>query len=103
MPKIKNTCARLIVIEHVIDEKVEKFQFMPAGEAVDTPKSVVNGKYCQALIADGSLAVVGDSAETVAEDDLSDLRAQAAELGITVDKRWGSDRLSDEIEKALEK
>ncbi len=99
--KIKNNCARLITIEHVIDGNVEKFQFMPAGDAIEVPSQVAKGKYCQALIADGSLVRDGESEEAGSDDELSDLRAQAIDLGITVDNRWGSERLSTEIEKAL--
>lgn len=35
--------------------------------------------------------------------DLDQLRRDASDLGISIDKRWGADRLKAEIEKALAK
>lgn len=44
-------------------------------------------------------APVGAPAETIAETDAKEaLRAEAAALGVPVDKRWGADRLRAEIE-----
>jgi hypothetical protein len=37
------------------------------------------------------------------EPDVDDLRKQAEDLGIDVDKRWGVERLQSEIDKALDK
>lgn len=34
------------------------------------------------------------------DDDIDELRAQAEELGIQVDKRWKASRLQQEIDKA---
>jgi len=42
--------------------------------------------------------------ETAAHsDELSLLRKDAADLGVSIDKRWGADRVKAEIEKALAK
>jgi hypothetical protein len=40
------------------------------------------------------------AAKPPAEDDLDALRSQAEKAGVTVDKRWGADRLKQEIADA---
>jgi len=102
MKSLINKCARLITLEELVEGKKRTYQFMPAGQAVPVTDSVASAPYTKALIDDGSLSFVDGDASSP-DDDLSDLKAQAEDLGITVDKRWGKDRLSDEIEKALEK
>lgn len=100
--KLKNMVPRLITIEHEIGGDVKSFRFMPAGEPVEVPRQVVKSFYAKALINDGSLAIVDtDDAEVEADDGLSELVAQAEELGVKVDKRWGEDRLLSEIEAKL--
>lgn len=44
------------------------------------------------------LVIVG-----VEDDPLDDLRKEAEDLGIEVDKRWGEKRLRSEVDKALAK
>ena len=38
----------------------------------------------------------------MADRELEELRAEAEELGVAVDGRWGADRLREEIDKALD-
>ena len=102
MMKIKNACARLITI----NDDGNAYRFMPAGESVDIPESVAGSMYVKALIENGSLAIVSDEADTGDVGDTGgtgseDIIAELESLGVTVDKRWGEDRLAQELEKAL--
>jgi len=107
--KIKNMVARLITVDHEVSGEVKSFRFMPAGEPIEVPKQVASSLYIKALINDGSLSIVDveddveDDADPAEASRLSDLVAQAEELGVKVDKRWGDDRLTSEIEAALER
>jgi hypothetical protein len=82
----------------------------PPGAEIDLPDQEAV-KYC----SNGLAVPVGDhrgdvetttddrAAETRSDDDETDvdaLRAQAKAAGVKVDKRWGADRLRDEIDAA---
>lgn len=45
-------------------------------------------------------AVPGEKRSVQVPSELDRLREQAGELGVSVDKRWGTDRLRQEIEQA---
>lgn len=96
----------------------EKYRLMPAGAAVEVPDEAMKSAFLKSLIKDGSVAKESqeeqiDLVDEVAEiekaeavedkecPEAEDLRTQAETLGIKVDKRWGEDRLNEEIEKAL--
>lgn len=96
-----NTCKRLITLSHDSGEKVERIKLMPAGESVNVPDAVAKSAYVQALINDGSLAVAADKSATA--NGLSEIKAQAKELGINVGSKWSEDKIKIEIEKALGK
>lgn len=58
----------------------------------------------QSWIQDGKAELADTEDKDKLEDDpLADLKAQATELGIDVDGRWGAEKLQSEIDKALAK
>lgn len=77
----------------------------PPGSEVDLP-DVEAVKYCANGLAtpvadkdaDVEKAVVSEPVES--RDDLAVLQAEAKKVGVKVDKRWGADRLRDEIDAA---
>ena len=79
----------------------------PPGSEIDLPDAEAV-KYCGNGLAvpvgdhqaDVKKAVVDEPAET--RDDLKELQAQAKAAGVKVDKRWGADRLREEIDAARE-
>jgi len=103
---LKNEAARLITINHKVDGKLAAYKILPGeNPAVEVPDAVAKLDFVKAALKNGSLRRVGadelDDVEDEGEGDgLDDLRAEAAELGIKVDKRWKEDRLREEIAKA---
>lgn len=108
---LKNEAARLITINTMEGERLVQYRILPGeNPAVEVPESVAKIDFVKALLKNGSLRRVGsdelegvdlekeDSAEDSEEIDL--LRTEAEELGINVDKRWGINRLKEEIAKA---
>jgi hypothetical protein len=57
--------------------------------------------HLQHLVATGQAEVV-DEPEPDPEAELDDLREQAEAAGVKVDRRWGADRLREEITKATD-
>ena len=108
---LKNKAARLITFSW----NKEKYRLLPAGDSVPVPDEAKKSAFLKSLIEDGSVEIVSasdaelDNIEDTESDDktdseaeLDELRDQASDLGIDIDKRWGSTRLKEEIEKALE-
>lgn len=95
---LKNAAARLITVNHrEEDGTVISYDILPGDNpAVEVPKTHAQSDFVKANIANGSLIVLAADTEDDA-DELDDLREQAKALGIKVDKRWGEDRLLEEI------
>jgi hypothetical protein len=96
---LKNKAARLITIN--ADGK--SYQILPGNHpAVDVPDEVCKRDFVKALLHCGDL--VRESAPEVEEADqdgeLEVLRELCAEAGVKVDKRWGVERLREELDKA---
>lgn len=94
MAKVKAApqTARLITINNT-DGK--SYDVVPGGDGsveVVIPNRLAHGAFVQVLIKQGDLILTEDG-------DIEDLRAQAEELGIQVDKRWKASRLQQEIDK----
>lgn len=101
---LKNEAARLITINHLVDDKETSYPILPGeNPAVEVPDAVAKIDFVKALLKNGDLRRVGadelENEEEEDEDDLEALRAEAAELGIEVG-RWGAPRLRTEIAKA---
>lgn len=108
---LKNEAARLITINTMEGERLVQYRILPGeNPAVEVPESVAKIDFVKALLKNGSLRRVGsDELEGVdlEKDELVEdseeidlLRTEAEELGINVDKRWGINRLKEEIAKA---
>lgn len=109
---LKNEAARLITINTMEGERLVQYRILPGeNPAVEVPESVAKIDFVKALLKNGSLRRVGSDELSGADDDSSDeeqedgeeidlLRTEAEELGINVDKRWGINRLKEEIAKA---
>ena len=98
MAKVKAApqTARLITIN---DTDGTAYDILPAGDEVEIPNRLAKGSFVQALAKEGHI-VLTDVGEDESEDaDIDELRAQAEELGIQVDKRWKASRLQAEIDK----
>ncbi len=98
--KIIKKAARLITFTY----KKEKYQLLPAGGAVKVPDEAKDeSPFLASLISTRDIEIVS-GAEVEAEPEegsaIDQLREDAAELGVTVDNRWGESRLKEEIEKA---
>ena len=92
--------ARLITLNDV-DGKA--YDVVPGGNEsaeVEIPNRLAHSEFVQALAKDGHI-ILSDVGDVESEDD--DLRAEAEELGIKVDKRWKADRLQHEIAAARAK
>lgn len=102
MAKVKaspNT-ARLITLN---DTDGQAYDIVPGGEdsaEVEIPNRLAHSAFAQALAKDGHI-ILSDVGDVESEDD--DLRAEAEELGVKVDKRWKADRLQQEIDAARAK
>jgi hypothetical protein len=73
----------------------------PPGGEVDLPDAEAV-KYCANGLAVPVAAKDTDVEKAVPGDDLDELRDQAKAAGVKVDKRWGAERLQDEIDAAKE-
>ena len=76
-----------------------KFQELPIGAEVEVSRVPLGWKSRCVVIGDetGKTPVTNKSDE---DDPLDALRAEAVAKGVKVDKRWGEDRLLEEIKKA---
>lgn len=96
MAKVKAApqTARLITIN---DMDGTAYDILPGGDEVEIPNRLAHGAFAQALAKEGHV-ILSDVGEEEAED--ADLYAEAEELGIKVDKRWKTERIQQEIDKA---
>jgi hypothetical protein len=75
--------------------------WLPSGTVeVDDSDTEAVAWYRQAA-KDGRFEIIEDAPKSEA-DELDALREQAAKIGVKVDKRWGVDRLREEIASASE-
>lgn len=99
MAKVKAApqTARLITVN---DMDGTAYDILPGGDEVEIPNRLSHSPFVQALAKEGHV-ILSDVGEDESEDaDIDELRAQAEELGIQVDKRWKASRLQQEIDKA---
>jgi len=89
--------ARLITLN---DTDGKAYDIVPTAEEIEIPNRLAHSAFAQALAKDGHI-VLTDVGED--ESDEEDLRAEAEELGVKVDKRWKADRLQQEIDAARAK
>lgn len=126
---LKNNSRRLITLNEqmIVDRDADggivgarypkKHLIKPASKAVEVPDEFKTVKFVQALIEDGSIAVIGDVVdadiveETSGADDAfevfkmskDELEAFAKEnFNIDLDKRKGVEKLRDEVAALLE-
>jgi len=88
----------LVTTDHDAYREKWSHLFEPVNDAADRV-----GRVEAATAAPGekrSVSLPAKPAEKPADDDLETLRAKAEEAGLTVDKRWGPDRLRQEIADA---
>ena len=104
---LKNEAARLITINHLVDDKETSYPILPGeNPAVEVPDAVAKIDFVKALLKNGDLRRVGaDELEGEDDDegddeDIDALRAEATAAGVTVSDRWGAKRLKAEIAKA---
>lgn len=103
---LKNEAARLITINHLVDDKETSYQILPGeNPAVEVPNAVAKIDFVKALLQNGDLRRVGaDELESEDEDggdeSIEALRERAGRAGVNVNKTWGKARLLDEIAKA---
>ena len=80
------------------------FLAYPAGSDIPDDEAARYGLKSKPKPADKAAAKPADKAVAKpadkSNDDLAALRAEAEEAGVTVDKRWGADRLRQEIADA---
>lgn len=99
MAKVKAApqTARLITIN---DTDGKAYDIVPNGAGsvdVEIPNRLAHSPFVQALAKEGHV-VLSDVGGDEPED--ADLYAEAEELGIKVDKRWKTERIQQEIDKA---
>lgn len=102
---LKNEAARLITINHLVGEVETSYPILPGeNPAVEVPDAVKKIDFVKALLKNGDLRIAdADEAEDEEEEeevDMGALRAEATDLGIEVNARWGEKRLREEIAKA---
>lgn len=99
MAKVKAApqTARLITIN---DMDGTAYDILPGGDEVEIPNHLARGAFAQALAKEGHILLTEVGEDEPEDDDIDELRAQAEELGIQVDKRWKAARLQQEIDKA---
>lgn len=96
---LKNEAARLITINHLVDDKETSYPILPGeNPAVELPDAVAKIDFVKALLKNGDLRRVG--ADELESEDDEDLVVQAEALGIKINKTWGETRLREEIAKA---
>lgn len=95
---LKNASARLITVNGPSkDGEQQKFRILPGDNpAVEVPDALCKSDFVKNLIEIGDLRIMPSEDA----DDLEALREEARSLGIEVDDRWKSKRLTAEIEKA---
>lgn len=89
--------ARMITLN---DTDGKAYDIVPTAEEIEIPNRLAHSAFAQALAKDSHI-VLTDVGED--ESDEEDLRAEAEELGVKVDKRWKADRLQQEIDAARAK
>lgn len=97
---VLNKAARLITFSW----EGKKYKLMPAGDSVELPDTARKSKFLSALAADGSVVIESTAAQADLMDDIDDLaelRQEAADLSIKVDKRWGESKLQEMIDAKL--
>lgn len=102
---IKNTATCAILIPHA---GADLEGLIAPGDTIEVSEKSLGTDFVKNLIEIGELELVGSSIQIVKSDDDEDeegeelelLRTEAEELGINVDKRWGINRLKEEIAKA---
>ena len=106
---LKNEAARLITINTLDGERLVQYRILPGeNPAVEVPDDVAKIDFVKALLKNGSLRRIGneeligigEEEEKTEGEEIDLLRAEAEDLGISVDKRWGIGRLKEEIAKA---
>lgn len=99
---LKNEAARLITINHLVGDVETGYPILPGeNPAVEVPDEVAKIPFVKALLKSGDLRRVGaDELEVDEGDEDPTLAEQAEALGIKVDKRWGDEKLREEIAKA---
>ena len=101
---LKNEAARLITINHLVDDKETSYPILPGeNPAVEVPDAVKKIDFVKALLKNGELRIVGDDEiedDSDDADDIEALREQAGRAGIKVNRTWGKARLLEEIAKA---
>lgn len=98
---LKNEAARLITINHLVDDKETSYPILPGeNPAVEVPDAVAKIDFVKALLKNGDLRRVGVDELEADDGEEDDLNAQAEALGIKVNKTWGETRLREEIAKA---
>ena len=108
---LKNNAKRLITINGAIikGQRVTAFQIRPGhNPSVDVPDELCDNAFVKALLDDGSLVKVGESATTEANSgetsqydsmNKTDLTAFAEAQGIDVKSAWSKAEIIAEIEK----
>ena len=101
MAKVKAApqTARLITIN---DMDGTAYDILPGGDEVEIPNRLAHGAFAQALAKEGHILLTEVGEDEQEDSDIDELRAQAEELGIQVDKRWKAARLQQEIDKVKE-
>jgi len=102
MAKVKAApqTARLITLN---DTDGKAYDVVPGGQdsaEIEIPNRLARSQFAQALAKDGHIVLSDVGEEEDDEADIDELRAQAEELGIDVDKRWKEARLQQEIDAA---
>jgi len=111
---LKNNAKRLITINGALVEgqRVTSYQIRPGNNpSVDVPDELCDNEFVKALLDDGSLIKVGESAKPVVETtetettgdydamNKTDLTAFAEAQGIEVKSAWSKAEIIAEIEK----
>lgn len=108
---LKNEAARLITINILEGAVVTPYAILPGeNPAVEVPDSAAQIDFVKALLKNGSLRRVGPDELGIAEideqdddgesDEKAQLIAEAEELGVAIDKRWGIAKLKEAIDNA---
>ncbi|MGH9930723.1 MAG: hypothetical protein ACREA9_16055 [Pyrinomonadaceae bacterium] len=94
---LRNTAARLITINHKLDNgDIVSYDILPGDNpAVSVPDEHCESDFVKAMIDNGSLVALREEAVS---DPADDLRAEAEALGIKVHHLWKADRLRKEID-----
>lgn len=102
MAKVKAapTTARLITLNDTDGQAYDIVPNGPDSAEVEIPNRLANSPFAKALAKDGHI-ILSDVGEDESDED--ELRAEAEELGVKVDRRWKADRLQQEIDAARAK